>query len=310
MTGPVGGAAPDSGTEPTRFRVAWECLDVADALSAQAFRNRAYTVSYKADGSPMVDMEVAIEREMGRRIRAAFPSDGMLGEELGGSAEADSLWVVDPVDGTANFIEGVPIYAHMICYVRSGRPLFAAVSAPLLGRRWWAAAGQGAFEGGRRLSVSDVSRLAEARIGYGGLRDYGLRTEGFVRLIRACRRARGFGNFLPHMLVAEGTYELASSGDGGEPWDVMALELIVTEAGGRLTSMDGHPNRAGEAVLTSNGLLHAPALRVVNEGSRSRAPGAAAETPSRLPRHALRTVPPGTGPGSDCSSPAAGGLVP
>ncbi|MEV5568313.1 inositol monophosphatase family protein, partial [Streptomyces sp. NPDC052196] len=138
-------------------------MDVADSLSAQAFRNRAYTVSYKADGSPVLDVEVGIEREVGRRIRAAFPGDGILGEELGGSSEADRLWVVDPVDGTANFVEGVPIYAHMICYVRGGWPLFAAVSAPLLGRRWWAVAGQGAFEGGRRLSVSDVPRLAEAR---------------------------------------------------------------------------------------------------------------------------------------------------
>ncbi|MFE0154545.1 inositol monophosphatase family protein [Nonomuraea sp. NPDC059007] len=280
--------------ERARFALAWRCLDSADALSARAFREGAYEVSIKSDHSPMLDLEVRIERAIEASIRRAFPGDAVVGEELGGTAEEASLWVIDPIDGTSNFVEGLPAYAHMICYVRRARPRFSLVSAPLLGRRWWAVSGAGAFESGRRLTVSSVDRLEGARIAYGGLRDYGPDTQGMVRLITACARSRGFGNFLPHMLVAEGTYDIASSGAGGAVWDVVPLDLIVSEAGGRLTSLTGGLWSDGEAVVTSNGLLHTAALRKV--GAVTQGPvvlrGASTGTPNPGPRSGPRTAPP------------------
>ncbi|MGO8767325.1 MAG: inositol monophosphatase family protein [Mycobacterium sp.] len=232
--------------------------------STATFLARSHHVSLKSDGSPVTDVDIAIETAITARISCQFPRDAILGEELGGVPEASHLWIVDPIDGTSNFVEGIPIYAHLISYQESAHLIFALVSAPLLGKRWWAYRGAGSYQGAERIHVSTTAAIIEARISYGGLRDYPRYADGFVRLIRTCRRARGFGNFLPHMLVAEGTYDLASSGAGCKPWDVAPLHLIVGEAGGLLTAFDGTGFTADGPILASNGRLHQDALALIN----------------------------------------------
>ncbi|MFA1538197.1 inositol monophosphatase family protein [Actinomadura monticuli] len=256
---------PGPAARDERFALAWNLLDRADELSAAAFRSGGYETWTKADGSPVTDVDMRVEDVLTGGIRAAFGADSVLAEE-GGRIPGDSVqWVIDPLDGSANFIEGIPVYAHMVALLRAGSPVFALVSSPVLGRRWWAYRGCGAFERTRRVAASTTARLDGARIAYGGLRDYDPPSlDGLVRLIRRCMRSRGFGNFLPHMLVAEGTYDLASSGGGGEPWDVAPLGLIVEEAGGRMTSLRGGAWDAADPVLTSNAILHGEALRIVN----------------------------------------------
>lgn len=256
-----------------RFALAWNLLDRADELSAAAFRGGGFETWTKADGSPVTDVDVRVEDMLTARIRAAFGADSILAEE-GGHTPGDSVqWVIDPLDGSANFVERIPIYAHMVALLRAGSPVFAMVSAPVLGRRWWAYRGRGAFDRARRVAASGTTRLDRARIAYGGLRDYDpAALDGLVRLIRRCMRSRGFGNFLPHMLVAEGTYDLASSGGDARPWDIAPLSLIVEEAGGRMTSLRGG-TWGTDAVLTSNAILHDAALLIVNSKAEQIRPG-------------------------------------
>jgi histidinol-phosphatase len=222
----------------------------------------------KDDGSPVTSLDLEIERLFSSRIAADFPEDGVLGEELGGSrSEHGWTWIVDPIDGTANFIEGLPAYAHMVACQLQGETVFSLISAPMLERRWWAYRGLGAFRGGVPVGVSGTADLSAAKIAYGGLRDYAVRTPDVVRLITSCARSRAPGNFLSHVLVADGTYDLASSADGCSPWDVVPLRLLVSEAGGRLTDLDGGEWSAPGAVLSSNGLLHQAALSILRESA-------------------------------------------
>jgi histidinol-phosphatase len=264
-----------------RFELAWAVLDEADRISARAFGaraydDRAYRVWAKADGSPVTTVDLEVEQAITGPIRSAFARDLIRTEESGMQESGgdqrepgqhdpgEDLWVIDPLDGTANFAERVPVYAHMITRISGGSVLFAIISAPLLGRRWWAYRDHGAFEGGQRLSVSGTARISGAAICYGGLRDYdAAEAGGLVALIRQCARSRAFGSFFPHMLVAEGTYDLASCGQGGELWDLAPVDFIVTQAGGRCTALSGASWRCGDAVLTSNGVLHDDALAVM-----------------------------------------------
>ena len=246
-----------------RLDLAWRLLDEADSLSLAAFRTGGHDVRRKPDGSPVTSVDLAVESLLADGIRGGFPGDVVLGEEYGATGEADDSWIVDPLDGTAHFVEGIPIYAHLLVRMHRDEPVFAVVSAPALGRRWWAVRGLGAFYGDERMGVSDTGDLARASIAYGGIADYGEHTEPFTTLVRSCARSRGFGNFFPHMLVAQGTYDLASSGGGGDVWDIAPLAFIVTEAGGAVTGFDGCAWDAARPVLTSNAALHGEALAVL-----------------------------------------------
>ncbi|HWO58871.1 MAG TPA: inositol monophosphatase [Umezawaea sp.] len=246
-----------------RLELAWRLLDEVDSLSLGAFQAGGHRVRRKADGSPVTDVDVAIQELMSDRIRRVFPDDVVLGEENSSRPRGDDLWIIDPLDGTSHFIEGIPIYAHLLVRLRLGSPVFAIVSAPALGKRWWAYRGVGAFRWDERIRVSDTREVASALITYGGLVDYGNYGDAFTALVRSCARSRGFGNFFPHMLVAEGTYDLASSGGGGGVWDVAPLALVVTEAGGSITAFDGGAWDARRPVLTSNSALHDHALAIL-----------------------------------------------
>ncbi|WP_167464675.1 inositol monophosphatase family protein [Nocardia brasiliensis] len=240
-----------------RLLLAWQALDVIDAMSLDAMKRGRHDVTTKPDGTPVTGLELEVERLLVSRIDAAFPSDSVLGEESGVHRKGADLWIIDPIDGTGNYLEGVPIYAHMISYTSNRKVAFSIVSAPGLNARWWALGGAGAFRGDRRIQVSTVADMGAAQLCYGGLRDYDEEAaHRLVRLARRCRRSRGYGNFLPHMLVAEGTYDIAASAPGNAIWDLLPLVHIVTEAGGRMTSFSGGAPNAGTPVLTSNGALH------------------------------------------------------
>jgi histidinol-phosphatase len=188
----------------------------------------------------------------------------VLGEELGSHAGADgaATWVLDPIDGTKNFVRGIPVWATCIALQRDGEPVVGVVSAPALGRRWWAGQGEGAFAGdglagGRPIRVSAVADLADAQLGYDsvpGFEAHGL-GERFLGLARRCWRTRGLGDFWSHVLVAEGAIDVAVEPEVSI-WDVAAVQVIVEEAGGRFTDLGGTARPDGGSAVSTNGLLH------------------------------------------------------
>jgi histidinol-phosphatase len=237
--------------------------DRADTLTSARFGALDLRVETKPDLTPVTDADRAVETDLRDVLGRERPEDGVVGEEFGGTTTfSGRQWVVDPIDGTKNFVRGVPVWASLIALLEDGVPTVGAVSAPALRRRWWAARGRGAFvavDGGppRRLSVSSVAELASASLSFSSLSGWaqrGLR-ERFIELTDSVWRVRAFGDFLSYCLVAEGAVDIAAEPEVSV-WDLAPLDILVREAGGMLTGLDGSsgPDR-GSAVAT-NGLLH------------------------------------------------------
>jgi histidinol-phosphatase len=235
---------------------AHELADLADSISLPRFRAADLHVDTKPDLTPVSDADRAVEEALLAAIAERRPGEGFLGEE-GGRGEGDTRWVVDPVDGTRNFVRGIPIWATLIALEREGRSVLGVASAPALGQRWWAARGEGAFRDGSRLHVSAIAAVEDATFCYTSARDFHQKSlaDRFFALAERSWVARGFGDFWMHMLVAEGAAEFAIDG-GLQRWDTAAVEVIVEEAGGRLSGLDGKLHEPGGAALSSNGLLH------------------------------------------------------
>ena len=217
-------------------------------------------VETKPDLTPVSDADRAVEAAVRARLAEVLPADAVAGEEFGVSGDAARQWVVDPIDGTKNFVRGVPVWATLVALLDGGSPVVGVVSAPALGRRWWASRGEGAFvatlgAAPRRLSVSGVNDLADASVSYSSLGGWGPRRAAFTALLDRVWRSRAYGDFWSYLLVAEGAVDLAA-----EPelslWDMAALYPVVTEAGGRFTSLDGTDGVSGGNAAASNGLLH------------------------------------------------------
>jgi histidinol-phosphatase len=235
-----------------------ELADVADRISLAAFGGPMASDN-KADGSPVTEVDQAIEAELRQRIVTAYPDHVVLGEEQGGAlASVVPTWVLDPIDGTANYLRGIEAYATLIAVAVDGVPVVGVVSAPAMGERWEARRGRGARHNGELISVTGATELAEAQLFHGGLvhlRQAGL-WAALGRLVDAAWRTRGFGDYWMHLLVAAGMGEAAFE-VGPKPWDLAALACIVDEAGGRMTRFDGGDVLAGGGgVLTTNGALH------------------------------------------------------
>jgi len=225
--------------------------DAADELTLARFRASDLRVEAKADLTPVTDADRAVERLLRERIERDRPGDGVLGEEEGddgGPTRTGPRWIVDPIDGTRNFSRGIPVWATLLAYERDGLVLCGVASSPALGLRWWAERGGGAFRNGDPLRVSGVSSLADASVAATTARDLTI----FEPLVW---HARGFGDFWQHMLVAEGGLDAAVDADLAV-WDYGPLGVIVEEAGGRVTALDGGPPRPGEQVISSNDALH------------------------------------------------------
>lgn len=235
----------------------------ADALTMQRFGAIDLRVDSKPDLTPVSDADLACEQMIRERLAAASPDDQVLGEEFGGDAVLTGRqWVIDPIDGTKNFVRGVPIWATLIALLIDGVPVVGVVSAPALRRRWWAAEGRGAhvsFDRGRarRIEVSSVADLASSSLTFSSLSgwaDRGIREE-FIGLTDRVWRVRGYGDFLNYCLVAEGAVDIAAEPEVSL-WDLAPLNVLVREAGGRFTALDGSPGPAGGSAVATNGLLH------------------------------------------------------
>jgi histidinol-phosphatase len=214
-------------------------------------------VDTKTDDTPVTDADRAVEEMIRAHLAAARPTHAVLGEEGGASGDAEWRWIIDPIDGTKNFARGVPVWATLLSLQRDGVETCAVISAPALGRRWWARQDGGAHCNGRALHVSAVTRLEDASLSVSDVRDFARLGwgDGFARLGDTCRRLRGFGDFWSHMLVAEGAIDCGIEATVKE-WDISAVRLIVREAGGRFTDFAGIDHIGGGSVITSNGLVH------------------------------------------------------
>ena len=244
---------------------ALELADVADRITLAHFGGPLPSIT-KADGSPVTEADCAVEQALRERIGARFPEHAILGEEQGGGIEPGvPTWVIDPIDATKNFMRGIDVFATLIGLVVDGHSVVGVASAPALGERWDAAIGLGARRNGVAVGVSAIVELGDAHLLHGGLDWY--RTvpgmwEVLGELSERVWRTRGFGDFWMHLLVAGGMAEVAFEHDL-KAWDIAALECIVTEAGGRMTSWDGGSAMASGQVLTTNGALHPTLLEIL-----------------------------------------------
>jgi histidinol-phosphatase len=244
-----------------------EIADRADAIALQYFRREDLRVAEKPDLTPVTEADQAIEDAARSLARQRHPGLGLLGEEQGATAGANGgpRLIIDPIDGTRNFVRGIPVFATLLAIEERGEVVAGVASAPALRTRWRAARGLGAFEGARRLRVSGIRHLPRALMFHGSLgRGETPPPPALTRLLGRVDRTRGFGDFYQHVLVAQGAGELAIDTDV-KPWDVAALLVIVEEAGGRATSMNGQRCIDGGSFVTSNGLVHDAALAALRE---------------------------------------------
>jgi histidinol-phosphatase len=245
-----------------------ELADAADAISLPAFL-AGPEVRTKDDGTPVTSADTSIEELIRDRIRHRFPSHGVLGEEFGDDSAGDGTrWIVDPIDGTANFVRRIHVWATLIGVEREGQLVAGVVSAPALGQRWSAIRGGGAtttLHGHTwPARVSDVRRLEQAHLIHAGLSPFDAegRGDGIREALRRSWRDRGLGDFWGYMLVAQGSAD-AMVETGVSAWDLASPALIVAEAGGRFTDLDGAPSHAGPTALATNGHLHAELVRLL-----------------------------------------------
>ncbi|MFC4853482.1 inositol monophosphatase family protein [Actinophytocola glycyrrhizae] len=244
--------------------VALRLADAADEITMARFLAADLVVDRKPDRSPVTDADTAVEDTVRAIIDELRPGDDVMGEERGGAVGDGRTWIVDPIDGTKNFLRGNPVWATLIALVDGGTPVVGVVSAPAFPRRWHASAGGGAWCGERRLRVSGVGALADAYLSTTDVRLWESR-DTYLALMDACWETRAFGDFWQHVLVAEGALDLAAE-PIAYPWDLAAVQVIVTEAGGRFTDLRGEPRFDGGDALASNGLLHDAALGVLQAG--------------------------------------------
>jgi histidinol-phosphatase len=251
------------------LRLAHVLADQADAISTSRFKALDLKVDRKPDMSPVTDADLAVEDAIRAVLSRSRPRDAVHGEERDDTGFGPRRWVIDPIDGTKNFVRGVPVWATLIALMHADEVVVGMVSAPALNRRWWATKGGGAFTGrslsqGTRCQVSEVSVVSDCSLSYssvGGWVEDG-RGQQFANLLQECWRTRAYGDFWSYMLVAEGAVDLAA-----EPelalHDMAALDVIVTEAGGRFTNLDGVPGPFGPGAIASNGRLHAEAVALL-----------------------------------------------
>ena len=243
-----------------------ELADRADEIALRFFKASRLRVEEKPDSSPVTEADRTIETMARASVAERHPTLGICGEEQGERAGAgDARLIIDPIDGTRNFVRGIPVFASLLAIEAAGEVIAGVVSAPALHARWHAARGHGAFGNGRRIHVSGVRELAQASLFHGNLgpgeggpgRDGP--SPGLLALIRCVERTRGFGDFYQHMLVAEGGGEIAID-PVMHPWDIAAPQVIVEEAGGRATTQGGERSIYGGSLVTSNGPLHRAVL--------------------------------------------------
>ena len=256
-----------SGEAERWLTVAHELADLADELTGPAFAHAGFEVAQKADGSAVTEIDLAVERRLRAELERRLPGHAVLGEEDGLVGDADApCWVIDPIDGTTNYVSGNPVWATLIGVRVDGDEVLGVASAPALGARWDGCVGRGAHRNGTSIRVSEVASLADAEVSFGGLHyfEHGGYPGLVADLATQTRRQRGYGDFWQHCLVASGSTDLALEAEVNL-WDLSAVRAIVEAAGGRLTTLDGRATADGGSALSSNGRVHAEALALVRE---------------------------------------------
>ena len=242
-------------------KLALELAAEADALTMRRFGAVDLRVETKPDMTPATDADLDAETLLRTRLSESRPQDSVFGEEFGGTKEfSGRQWVIDPIDGTKNFVRGVPVWATLIALLVDGVPVVGVVSAPALGRRWWTAEGQGAFSsfGGttRQISVSAVGDLGSASVSFSDLTTgWDAGRSRFLEFTDAVWRVRAYGDFWSYCLVAEGAVDVAVEPEV-KLWDLAPLDILVREAGGRFTSLAAEPGPHGGSAVATNALLH------------------------------------------------------
>lgn len=249
------------------LRLAHVLADAVEPTTTGRFLAEDLVVETKPDLTPVSDADRAAEELIRQQLKRTRPRDAVVGEEFDKTGHGPRQWIVDPIDGTKNYVRGVPVWATLIGLVVDGKPVLGLVAAPALGRRWWAALGSGAWTGrsltrARRMAVSKVGTIADASLSFGDLGDFTAieRRDEALQLMEDCWRVRGYGDFWSHMLVAEGAVDAAPEAELAVH-DMAALAPIVTEAGGRFTGLDGADGIWSGNAVSSNGLLHEELLR-------------------------------------------------
>jgi histidinol-phosphatase len=248
------------------LRFAHVLADAADDITMRRFRALDLRVESKPDLTPVTDADLATEESLRNVLSRARPRDAMLGEEFGRTGVGQRCWVIDPIDGTKNFVRGVPVWATLIGLMAGGEAVVGVVSAPALGRRWWAGRNGGAWTG-RSLTkasacrVSAITSLRDASLSYSDLAGWERqgRMDGFIELASSVWRTRAYGDFWSHVLVAEGAVDISAEPEVSL-WDLAALQIIVEEAGGVFTNLAGNPTPDGGSVVCTNGHLHSEVL--------------------------------------------------
>ncbi|WP_341998681.1 histidinol phosphatase [Microbacterium sp. LWH7-1.2] len=250
--------------------LALRLADAADAASMSRFDAADLDVRLKADASHVTEADLATERALRDLLESERPSDGVFGEEYGVTGDSARQWIIDPIDGTANYLKGIPMWTTLIALAIDGVPRVGVASQPAIGRRWWAATGLGAWTNtptgeAKRLAVSAVDAIADSSVSFqsiGQWRDAG-KLEALERLTSSVWRDRGYGDAWPYMLLAEGRLEFVAEFDVKE-YDIAALVPIVTEAGGKFTSFDGDDSISGRSSLATNRVLHSAYLDLLH----------------------------------------------
>ncbi|MDA2803663.1 histidinol-phosphatase [Nocardiopsis suaedae] len=254
------------------LRLAHVLADAADDISLQHFRSLDLQVETKPDLTPVTEADRAVEETVRSVLSRARPRDAVVGEEYGKTGNSHRVWVIDPIDGTKNYVRGVPVWATMIALLEHDRPVVGLISAPALFRRWWATLGGGTWNGrsltkATRCWVSKVSELDDASLSFSDTAEWEEhgRLEAFLGLTRSVWRTRAYGDFWSHVMVAEGAVDIAA-----EPelslWDAAPLPVLLEEAGGRATDLRGQNFTDGGALVCTNGALHDRVLTWLNGG--------------------------------------------
>ena len=245
--------------------LATELVDLADVITMRHFQSSGLVIETKPDRTEVTIADRSTEHAIREHLALHRPTHGVLGEEHGVTdAESRCRWIIDPIDGTSNYVRGVPLWATLLGFEVDGEIVLGMVSAPALKKRWWAARGLGAFVDGKRIHASRISTLADASLSYseGPWDAHGMRA-GIDRLRRSVVKERAFGDFWQHMLVAEGAVDIAAEAIVSL-WDLAAIQIIVEESGGRFTDLSGVARPDGGCALSTNGLLHDQALALLH----------------------------------------------
>jgi histidinol-phosphatase len=245
-------------TRELDLRFAHMLADAADAVTLARFRALDLVVETKPDLTPVSEADRAAEEAIRELVARNRPGEGVFGEELGDDG-ADARWIVDPIDGTMNYVRGIPVWATLLALEQGGRVEVALVSAPALARRRWAVRGEGAWVEGERCRVSEVARIEDCAASTTSPREM---PPGWTELVGRAWAARGLSDFWQHCLVAEGALDVATDAVV-ELWDYAAVQLIVEEAGGRCTTFAGDEPSPGSSLLSTNGALHEAAVALL-----------------------------------------------